>query len=178
MKVLNFIAGPSAGKSVLAAQTFAQLKIDGYNVELVPEYAKQLVWTGETDALNNQYHIGLMQYKMIKSLEDSVDIVVTDGSLVHGLAYNILNKDNTSDVSKTRDAILEWLETHENYFFFVERGNIPYQQDGRLESFSEARDVDSLLKVLMNREGMNYTSIYIQDGFDIIYPVVKQSIEG
>lgn len=177
MKIINFVSGPGAGKSVLTAQTFAQLKIDGYNAELVPEYAKQLVWTGETDALNNQYHIGMMQFKMFKALENSVDIAVTDGSLVHGLAYNILNKDNTSDVRKTREAILSWLDAHENLFFFVERGDIPYQKDGRLESFSEARDVDNMLKVMMNREGIKYRQVYIQDGFDIVYEKIKKEIE-
>ena len=177
MKVINFVAGPSSGKSVLAAQTFAQLKIDGFNAELVPEYAKQLVWTGETDDLNNQYHICMQQFKMIQSLESSVDVVVTDGSLVHGLAYNILNKNNTSDVRKTHDAILEWLRMHENHFFFVERGDIQYQTEGRLESYTEACDVDNLLKVLMNREGIPYEGVYIQDGFDIIYPSIKKCVE-
>jgi hypothetical protein len=178
MKVINFISGPGAGKSVLAAQTFAQLKIDGWNVEYVPEYAKWQVWTGECEILNNQYHLGLMQFKMINALKDSVDVVVTDGSLVHGLAYNILNKHNTSDVHKTKEAILSWLEKHENLFFFIERSDIPYQEDGRLESFSEARDIDSMLKILMNQAGLPYKRVYIQDGFDVMYPQIKQALEN
>jgi len=174
VKVINFISGPGAGKSVLAAQTFAQLKIDGWNVGYVPEYAKWQVWTGEYEILNNQYHLGLMQFKMINALTDSVDVVVTDGSLVHGLAYNILNKHNTSDVHKTKDAILSWLEVHQNLFFFIERSNIPYQKEGRLESFSEALDVDNILKALMHREEISYESLHVQDGFGAVYPLIKK----
>jgi pantothenate kinase-related protein Tda10 len=38
--VVNFISGPGAGKSVMSASIFVQLKLAGYNTEYCQEYAK------------------------------------------------------------------------------------------------------------------------------------------
>ena len=44
--VVNFFAGPGAGKSSMAAGLFAELKFRGVNCELATEYAKDKVWEG------------------------------------------------------------------------------------------------------------------------------------
>lgn len=44
MKVINLFGGPGIGKSTLAAGLFEHMKIAGFNVELVNEYAKDMVW--------------------------------------------------------------------------------------------------------------------------------------
>jgi broad-specificity NMP kinase len=53
--VINLIGGPGCGKSIMAMQLFIKLKILGYSVEYVSEYAKKLTWTKNYDGLNNQY---------------------------------------------------------------------------------------------------------------------------
>ena len=42
-KIINFLSGPSAGKSLMAALVYAELKSMHYKVEYVQEYAKHLV---------------------------------------------------------------------------------------------------------------------------------------
>ena len=42
--VINLFGGPGCGKSTIAAELFAILKKQGYEVELVTEYAKDKVW--------------------------------------------------------------------------------------------------------------------------------------
>src|SRR3546814_15130333 len=49
--ILNFFAGPGAGKSTTTAQVFADLKKKNLNVELVTEYAKDLVWEDRMNVL-------------------------------------------------------------------------------------------------------------------------------
>lgn len=42
--VINLIGSPGTGKSTIAAELFARMKWLGFDVELVSEYAKELVW--------------------------------------------------------------------------------------------------------------------------------------
>ena len=42
--LVNFYAGPGAGKSTGAAYIFAKLKMKGIDSEYVSEYAKDRVW--------------------------------------------------------------------------------------------------------------------------------------
>lgn len=145
--VINFIAGPGVGKSVMTSLVFARLKMMGYNTEIIPEYAKQLVWTEEFELLNNQYHVSYYQNKLISSLMNKTDIVVTDGCLLHGLVYNMINPDNTSDKDKTKHAILNWFNSFKNINILLERNQeLPYQQEGRIQNLEEANHVDNLLK--------------------------------
>ena len=44
MKVINLFGGPGCGKSTTAADLFARMKLRGLSVELVTEYAKDVVW--------------------------------------------------------------------------------------------------------------------------------------
>ena len=44
MKVINLFAGPGTGKSTTAAGLFYKMKSKGYMVELVTEFAKDLVY--------------------------------------------------------------------------------------------------------------------------------------
>ena len=69
--VVNFVSGCGAGKSLMSALTFAELKMKHLNVELVQEFAKQLVWENRIDELDNQFLVTKTQYKMIKALQVS-----------------------------------------------------------------------------------------------------------
>lgn len=102
--VVNFVAGCGAGKSVMSALTFVELKMMHLNAELVQEYAKQLVWENRLDELDNQFQVTKTQYNMIKALQDKVDYIVCDSPLIVGLFYNFYSETNVSNVEKTRDS--------------------------------------------------------------------------
>jgi hypothetical protein len=144
--VVNFVAGPCAGKTTITAALFLELKLRGVNVEYVQEYAKHLVWTKDFKKLNNQYLVTDKQYNLLKAINGKVDVIITDGSLLHGLYYNKYNKDNTSNVRKTEDHIFECYDQFNNLTFILDRGDIEYRQEGRLESEKEAKEVDEFLK--------------------------------
>jgi predicted ATPase len=57
LKVINLYGGPGTGKSTTAAALFALMKREGYNVELVTEFAKDLVWTERNKELGDQIYI-------------------------------------------------------------------------------------------------------------------------
>lgn len=51
--VVNCYAGPGAGKTTCAWEVASQLKKKGINTEYVSEYAKELVWEGKYDFIDN-----------------------------------------------------------------------------------------------------------------------------
>ena len=52
--VINLCGGPGTGKSTLSANLFAKLKMAGVDVELAPEYVKDLVWEESFKKIENQ----------------------------------------------------------------------------------------------------------------------------
>lgn len=156
-RVINFIAGPGAGKSVMAAMIFVKLKLAGHTVEYLQEYAKGLVWTKDYTTLNNQHWVTQRQYQSLKQMEGHVEYVVTDGPLVQGIYYNMHNPDNTSNVEKTQKMILECHSQFNNINIFLDRGqHFSYETAGRLQTEDEAREIDVILKHLLRQNGVIY----------------------
>ncbi len=156
-KVINIVSGPGCGKTVTAALLFAELKMLGYTVEYVPEYAKRLIWLSEWDTLNNQHYVSTEQYKLLKSMMGHVDYIVTDGSLLHGLYYNKTNLDNTSDVLRTHRRILSYYKQFNNINLFLTRGSFKYETAGRQQTEDEARQIDIELQKILIDENIRYT---------------------
>src|SRR5438067_1008096 len=123
--IINFIGGPSSGKSTLSALLFAKLKLNKnkYLVEYVQEYAKHLVWTKQFHILNNQYYVTQYQYNLLKQMNGEVDMVITDGPLIQGMYYNMHNRDNISNVEKTHNYIISCHSEFKNINIFLNRGN-------------------------------------------------------
>jgi hypothetical protein len=159
--IINIIAGPSAGKTTMAALIFAELKIRGYIVEYVQEYAKKLVWLQDFETLNNQHYVSTQQYKLLRSIYGKVDFIVTDGSLLHGLYYNKL-ADNLSNPQKTHNKILEYYSEFNNVNIFLTRGEFDYEQAGRIQNESAAKQIDVDLKEILNAEKIEY-AVYKSD---------------
>jgi len=166
-KIVNLISGPGSGKSAFTGLILGYLKMNGYSAEIVYEYAKQLVWLKKFDELNNQYHISSTQYNLFKSINGSVEYVITDGSLLHGLIYNRTNENNVCDVLKTEKAILNWYKEFNNVNIFLERNeNIEYEQNGRIQNLVEAKYLDNLLKSYLNEFEIPFYTIKTED-FDV-----------
>lgn len=90
MLVINFAAQPAAGKSTSAAFLFSYLKNRGCNVELITEYAKQLVYSRRLPEMSNQIYMLAKQYKRMKDIEEygHVPMVVTDSPILLGMLYS------------------------------------------------------------------------------------------
>jgi len=154
--IINFIAGPGAGKTTIAALVFAKLKIKGYVCEYVQEYAKTLVWTKEFETLNNQYYVSDKQYNLFSSMVGEVDFIITDGPLVHGLYYNRHNLDNTSNIEKTEQMILDRMSKLNNINIFLKRGGFVYEKEGRMQTESEALEIDVVIQHFMRKFEIEY----------------------
>jgi hypothetical protein len=159
--IINIIGGPGIGKTTISALVFSLLKIKREKIEYVQEFAKNLVWRGDFESLNNQYLVSKLDFLQIfEEVSKSVDYIITDGSLLHGLYYNRYNPDNTSNTCKTESKILECYNQFINLNIFLKRNkDIEYQTFGRLQTKEEAEVIDNGILEILDEFHIKYTVI-------------------
>jgi hypothetical protein len=141
----------------MSALIFAELKMRHISTEYTPEYAKQLVWQEKFEDLNNQYHVSLTQYKMLKCIDGKVDYIITDSPLFLGLFYNRDFENNTSDIIKTECMILDKLKEFNNKYIFLERNETyPFETQGRVHNEQESKRIDAELKKLLEKHNIKF----------------------
>lgn len=154
---IHLVSGPGAGKSTIGSLLYGQMKIQGWNVEFVQEFAKTLVWREEWDKLNDQRYVSERQFRLLHSLKGKVDWVVTDGGLIPGLYYNRVNPNNISNVEKTESAILQWQAELPGTVIFLKRDDFPFEEAGRIQTYSESLEADQGIRELLERHSLPYT---------------------
>jgi len=156
--LINIIAGPGAGKTTIAALLFANLKLRGYVTEYVQEFAKNLVWLRDFNKLNNQYYVSCKQYMLLKQIDGQVDFIITDGTILHGLYYNRHNRDNTSNIEKTEEFILNCHNEFKNINIFLDRHGFKYETQDRLQTEEEAKEIDIIIKHMLKQNNIPYVT--------------------
>ena len=153
MKVINVIAGPGAGKSTLASGLYHQAKRRGWNVELVTEVAKDLVWEGRHCALSNQAYVFGRQVQRIHRLEGQVDYVITDSPFLLSAIYAPQDYP-----AQWEQVVVELWKRYDNVVAFLERG--PWFDDrGRVHSLQQSLEIDQKIAVLLNKHNITYTQV-------------------
>lgn len=164
--IVNLFGGPGTGKSTNAARLFAMLKDAGVEAELVTEYAKELVWSGQVNLLKDQRTISEEQLSRVTRLLDKVEVIVTDSPILLGVLY-----------SPADTELHRWLEAaHNNHLslnYLLERGD-KYSQTGRLQSECEAKVLDKECEELLNRYCVDHRGHPLWHS----YPGTKEGCEG
>lgn len=151
-KVINFFGQPGAGKSTLAADTFATLKRRGINCELVNEYAKAVTWRKAQPILTDQLYVFAKQYNYQHRLIGQVDYIITDSPLILSLFYGV--DEGTAFEELVR---CKW-RMFDNINFFVRRTK-EYNPNGRNQTEKQSDEIaEALLKILL-REEIDYTGV-------------------
>ena len=86
-KIINLYGSPSSGNSTTAAHLFALMKQNGAEVELVTEFAKELVWDERHSMFTEQDYIFAKQNHKLRRLHNKVDFVITDSPLLLGIFH-------------------------------------------------------------------------------------------
>lgn len=149
--IVNFYAGPGAGKTTVALELTAALKKAGYNVEYVSEYAKELVLENKTEVLKDQQHVIDEQYKRLDRFRDSVDVIVTDSPLLLGQVYGEGRIDEAY-----HNQIRDYYDSFDNFNLWVNRGDEEYQQAGRVENLEQAKGLDERIMSMLRANNVYY----------------------
>ena len=86
--VINLMGAPGTGKSTIASELFSKMKWLGYDVELVSEYAKELVWEERNETFKNELYLFAKQHHRMFRLNNKVKYIITDRPLILSIFYN------------------------------------------------------------------------------------------
>lgn len=154
--IIDIYGEPCAGKSTLAAGLFYTMKRHYISVELVTEFAKDLVYE-ESDM--DQMQIYKEQFRRVKRLTGKVDYIISDSPLMLGAYYS--QKVNEIEV---RDAIIARIEelnvSHINYFL---KRNHPYDKSGRHQNEDQALEIRHELVKFLNNHRIGYKDVVAAD---------------
>jgi hypothetical protein len=165
MKVVNFFAGPSAGKSTMSLGLSHWMKERRLNVEYVPEYAKQLTWDNRPSALDDQLYVFAKQNHRLYQLLGQVDWVVTDSPLPLSLYYLHwgMGKFDPMDLKfwrKTFEYLVEdTFKKYDNVNFFVDRGNREFIQAGRNQDEEASKQIDVAVLDMLGHYSIPFTRV-------------------
>lgn len=152
-KLINMFAGPGAGKSTMAAGLFYRMKTEGFNVELAPEYAKDLVYEGRMSTMKNQLYILGKQHNRIERLKDHVDYIITDSPLLLSYYYGLGQYPDSF-----YDLVVDIHDSFDNVNYFVSRLK-PYSEIGRVQTMEEAKIVDQGIKHMLLENNIKYKEV-------------------
>jgi len=146
--VINLFGGPGCGKSTTAALLFAQMKLQGYHVELVREYVKYWAWNDRKVREWDQLYLLGKQSSYESMLYGKVDYIVTDSPiLLAGIFQEYRSNGADKYVSKAAQSFMAHAEaTGVTYKNFLLRRNKPYDPRGRWEDEKEARNLDDYIE--------------------------------
>lgn len=154
---VNLIAGPGTGKSTICAETFAKLKWRGVNCEMALEYAKDKVWEGSLDVLEDQIYVfGKQQHRMSR-LRGKVDVIVTDSPLFMSIHYDATKNE------MLRGLVLCEMDRYRNLNYLLRRTK-PYNPAGRTQTEEGAKAMDAEMKTALIRNGIPYDDLDAVEG--------------
>jgi len=171
MKVINFFGGAGSGKSAQAAGLFWRMKSEGYSVELINEFPKQLVWEKHFELLSDQLYIFANQNRQVFRLEGQVDYCITDSPTLLSIIY----KDAYS-ASPYTDAldqlVLESFERYSTINFYMERTDY-YDQTGRAQDLKESTRIDRQILKILFENNIKFRSINYMKQVDILEDMME-----
>ena len=140
--VVNLFGGPGSGKSTFMANLFYHLKCRGVEVEMAPEFAKDLVWEERVQYFDEQIYIFAKQLHRINRVNGKVDVCISDSPLQNSYIYL------KEDYPELKAIIDKEFSKFNNLNFYVRRG-LNYVQNGRNENEEQALEVDRKIENLL-----------------------------
>jgi hypothetical protein len=173
---VTFYAGPGVGKSTTNALVFGRLKQHGWDVEMAPEYAKELVWQDRQKALRYQPAIIGKQLGREHWLRGQVDAILTDTSTLFALVFGGPEQGVTEAFKAW---ILDAYKRERRLDFFLERDlSREYMASGRRQkTLEEARAADHHIRGLLLAHNIPFTTVKVDAGPDTYVDRIVSQIE-
>lgn len=162
-RVINMLGGSGIGKSTTAAGLYSEMKMQGYNVELVREYVKTWAWTGHKVGQYDQIYIFGKQARSEYMLYGKVDYIITDSPILLAPVYErFYNGD-----SMIEEAAIKFLKKAEDngveHYNFLLGRNKGFNAEGRYESEDQARQVDTKVREFLDHYSISHIPLDCDD---------------
>ena len=153
LNVLNIYGGPGSGKSTTAAGLFYELKKRHMSVELVTEFAKDLVYADQLQGmLDQQEFIFGEQNSRLHRLRGKIDWAITDSPIMLATIYA---QPDYPCIDEFRNLVRATDKTYNNVNVFLERPE-QFSQVGRMQNLEESKGVDQDLKAMLHHVHIPY----------------------
>jgi len=155
VRTINLFAGPGAGKSTTAAGLFSLMKLEGFNVELVTEFAKDIVYEECSSKLHNQLYIFAKQQHRLWRIMNYYSnkgenvFIITDSPLLLTLIY-------ADDITPEFEAVILKEFKRFNPINILLKRVKKFNPLGRLQTEKEAKSIDARIKALLNKYNLPY----------------------
>lgn len=151
---INLFGGPGVGKSTAAAELFSRFKKQGKSVELVTEFAKDLVWENRQSTLAIQPYVSMKQFRNLARLKDKVDYVITDSPILKDSVYA---RRYASDLPQAYHELLFFLHSNlgDSINILLTRDHI-YDSEGRYQTEEQAVEIDDELHFMLELHDIDY----------------------
>lgn len=166
--VVNLWGGPGCGKSTTMARLFSELKVQGYNVEMVSEFAKDLVYENRMDTMKDELYIFAKQNHRLFRVKDKVDIIITDRPLPLTCVYDEAYGRNDKSL---HELVRNTFNEYKNINIFLEFNKDNYKTEGRLQDKDEALELHNKIGQELIKTGEDYLVVgnsYIEKMIDYI----------
>lgn len=168
--VINLIGGPCSGKSTVAAELFARLKKMGVHCELVSEYIKDRIYEENKTMPSNQIAIFGMEHYNISTKLGKVDVIIHDGSFLNNVVYKV------GDNKEFDALIISEYKKFKNLDFFIKRGNIEFENYGRIHNLKQSKELDKIIKETYEKYGLSYIEVEARDAVDKMIPIILKKL--
>ena len=162
MIVINLFGGPGSGKSTVASGLFYEMKRRHYNVELAPEYAKDLVFS-QTLMLTPQEYIFAEQLRRIQILDGKADFAICDCPILLSHTYYIKYYGTKN---KNADAFLNYViatfKSYENFNVMLQRPNV-FTEKGRIQNLEQSKEIDDAIESSLRVAQVPYVHLQTDD---------------
>lgn len=170
--VLNLFGGAGAGKSTLLFGLVWLFKILGVCVEPAIEFPKGLTWEKRHITLKRQIYIFGKHTKVLENLDGNVDLIVSDGPVINSILY--LNPKEKC-AKEIRKLVIAYHNQYNNINVFVERGDLPFEKEGRVQAnLEQAEAQGQLFRQQLDELGISYYVVTSRKG---IIDAVKLLVE-
>lgn len=155
MKVINLLGGPGAGKSTTAFGLAYKMKLHHMKVELVTEYAKELVYDGTLEMmLDRQEVIFAEQNQRLHRLRNKVDYAIVDSPLFLSYIYPEMNQEQKGvtgwpAIKEFQALVLAVINTYDNVNIFLKRPGV-FEEGGREHDLEQSKEIDDRIMVKLD----------------------------
>ena len=168
--IINLIGGPCSGKSTISAELFARLKKMGIHCELVSEYIKERIYEENKTMPKNQIAIFGMEHYNIWNKIGKVDVIIHDGSFINNLIYGETHSKEFDNL------IISEYKSFNNLDFFIKRGNIEFENYGRIHDLKQSIELDEIIKDKYKQYNLSFIEVEARDAVDKIIPILLKQI--
>jgi len=163
--IINLMGGPSVGKSSLASELFSIMKKQNMNVELTYEFAKEMVWEGNTFAVNDQLYILANQHRNITRLYGKVDFIIMDSPIVLSCIYkNKYGNDYPNNHYEDFDNfVINIFKKYKNINFLLKRNNGAFDELGRFQDNENSKKIDFEIEELLLSNNISYHELIVDN---------------